>query len=111
VSLQREQNPRFDWDRGNTEHIAEHGITPAEAEQVVLNDPIDLRFEVRGGEERIAQVGETDSGRILVVVTTIRNDKTRVVTAIPANRKLRMLYQANKGCGDERRTEKEDVQE
>lgn len=89
--------PQFDWDRGNVEHVASHGITPAEAEQVVLNHPIDLRFEVRGGEERIAQVGETDAGRILVVITTVRKDKIRVVTAIPANRKLRKLYLAQKG--------------
>jgi hypothetical protein len=32
----------FDWDEGNLEHIAGHGITRAEAEQVILNNPIDL---------------------------------------------------------------------
>lgn len=63
------------------EHIARHSVAPAEAEQVVLNEPIDLRFEVRDGEERIAQVGATDAGKILVVITTMRGDRIRVVTA------------------------------
>jgi uncharacterized DUF497 family protein len=101
----------FDWDSGNTDHIARHDITPAEAEQVVLNNPIDLNFEVRGGEERIAQIGETDVGRILLVVTTARDDKIRVVTAIPANRKLRKLYRTQKESTNERATEEEDLQE
>jgi hypothetical protein len=101
---------QFDWDGGNTEHVAKHGIAPAEAEQVVLNEPIDLNFEVRSGEERIAQIGETDAGRILVVITTLRDDRIRVVTAIPANRKLRRLYLAQKGSPHERRTEEEDLQ-
>ena len=97
MKLHEKENQQFDWDSGNADHVAQHGITRAEAEQVVLNSPIDLKFEVRGGEERIAQVGETDTGRVLVVVTTMRNEKIRVVTAIPANRKLRKLYLAQKG--------------
>jgi hypothetical protein len=27
----------FDWDEGNISHIAEHGVSPDEAEEVVLN--------------------------------------------------------------------------
>ena len=72
----------FEWDQGNIDHIAKHGITPGEAEQVVLNNPVDLEFQVRSGEERIAQVGQTDTGRILVVVTTVRDELIRVVTGI-----------------------------
>jgi uncharacterized DUF497 family protein len=56
----------FDWDRANIEHIAKHGVTPAEAEQVVLNDPVDLTLQLRDGEERTPQIGETNAGRILV---------------------------------------------
>jgi hypothetical protein len=42
----------FDWEQANIDHIAKHGITADEAEQVVLNDPIDLTMQLRGGEER-----------------------------------------------------------
>jgi len=100
----------FHWDSGNIDHIAKHGIAPAEAEQVVLNEPFDLRFEMRSGEERITQVGETDNGRILVVVTTMGGGLIRVVTAMPANRKLRKLYLTQKGSPHEGATEEEDLQ-
>ncbi len=82
----------FDWDEGNSKHIAEHGIMPKEAEQVVINDPIDLTFQVIGEEERTLQVGQTDKGRILIVVTTWRDHKVRVVTAFPAPKQLREFY-------------------
>ena len=87
----------FDWDQANIDHIARHGITPEEAEQVVLNDPIDLTMQLRDGEERTPQVGETDDGRLLVVVTTWREELIRVVTAFPAKSPLRKLYATQKG--------------
>ena len=59
----------FDWDDANRSHIAQHGIKPDEAEQVISNRPVDTKVQFRGGEERYLQVGETDAGRILVVVT------------------------------------------
>jgi uncharacterized DUF497 family protein len=53
----------FDWDKGNLEHIAEHGVTRAEAEEVVDNDPLDLEVQMVAGEEWILQVGPTRAGR------------------------------------------------
>jgi uncharacterized DUF497 family protein len=76
-----------------------------------LNDPIDLEFQQRGEESRIAQIGETDQGRILVVVSTLRSGLTRVVTAFPAKRRLRAVYAAQKVKRDERRISKEELQE
>jgi uncharacterized DUF497 family protein len=89
--------PLFVWDEANLSHIAEHGVSPAEAEQVVLNEPIDLELQTRGGEKRTLQVGETDAGRILVVVTTWRDGKVRVVTAFPAKKKIREFYEKQEG--------------
>jgi hypothetical protein len=86
----------FDWDQANRSHIAEHGVSPEEAEQVVLNEPLDLTLQQRDGEERTVQVGETDGGRILVVVTTWRRRKIRVVTAFPAKQRLRNFYERYK---------------
>lgn len=101
----------FDWDESNINHIAKHGFTPSEAEQVVLNNPVDLEFQRRDGESRIAQIGKTDEARILVVVTTLRNGLIRVVTALPAKKTLRAVYSAQKGKGNERRISKEELQE
>ena len=82
----------FLWDAGNIDHIARHNISPEEAEQVVENDPFDIARYLRNGEERLNQVGETDAGRVLVVVTTQRGEDIRVVTAHPADRDMRALY-------------------
>lgn len=90
----------FDWDSANTNHIARHGVTPEEAEQVVLNEPLDIEVVLRNGEQRIVQVGETDEGRILVVVTTMRAKRIRVVTAYPAMSRLQRLFLQVKGGSD-----------
>jgi hypothetical protein len=82
----------FDWDEFNTAHIAKHGVEPHEAEEVVTNDPIDLSVSLRNGEERTEQIGETANGRILRVVTTLRNGNIRVITAIPLRTRWHERY-------------------
>jgi uncharacterized protein len=91
----------FDWDDGNRKHVAEHGAEPSEAEEVIANDPLDLEVQFTNGEERILQIGATDALRILVVVTTWRGDRIRVVTAFPATPQLRKFSSAHKGMSDE----------
>jgi uncharacterized protein len=86
----------FDWDEANIAHIAEHGVTPGEAEEVVTGGPLDLEYTIRNGEARLRQAGETSTGRILAVVTVIRNGRIRVVTAYPASRSLRATYLTHK---------------
>jgi uncharacterized DUF497 family protein len=86
----------FDWSESNIAHIARHNVAPHEAEEVILNDPIDLSFEMRNGEERTEQIGETKAGRILRVVTTLRGNKVRVVTAIPLKSRWHAWYFALK---------------
>jgi uncharacterized protein len=86
----------FDWDDFNTAHIAKHGVEPHEAEEVISNNPIDLSEVVRNGEERFEQIGETDKGRILRVVTTLRNGNVRFITAIPLRSRWHAWYFALK---------------
>ena len=87
----------FDWEEANIAHIAEHDVTSSEAEEVVSNSPLDIGKQARNGEERLMQIGETLSGRVLIVIPTLRGKKTRVVTAFPANRAYRVFYSAQKG--------------
>ena len=68
-------NSFWDWDEENIGHLAGHPIAPAEAEQVIMNRPVDLEAQLRNGEKRVAQVGETDAGRVLVVISTWRDRK------------------------------------
>jgi hypothetical protein len=44
----------FDWDEANIGHLARHNVLPEEAEQVVLNHPIDLGVEIVEGRSAIS---------------------------------------------------------
>jgi len=82
----------FDWDEANITHIARHGITPEEAEQAMRNDPADAGLQNIDGEDRFIDIGITDRMRLLIVVSTLRQDLTRVVTAYDAPPSFRDLY-------------------
>jgi len=101
----------FDWDEQNIGHLALHQIVSEEAEQVILNRPVDLSAELRNGEERFVQIGETDAGRILIVVSAMRNEKVRVVTAWPAKERFRRYFLTQKRSGHVGRAEEEDLRE
>jgi uncharacterized DUF497 family protein len=75
----------FDWDDGNTKHLATHDVTPAEFEQSMKNNPLDLDYDVINGEERYRSVGVTNGGRFLLLVWTVREGKIRAVTAFTAS--------------------------
>lgn len=66
--------PQLKWDEANIAHIARHGVTPEEAEEVRSNGPC---FR-RGRQGRYYLSGQTLAGRWLFVV--IEKDG-RVVTA------------------------------
>lgn len=84
----------FDWDEANIGHVARHNVIPKEAEQVILNNPVDLGMDIVEGEERYLNLGATVQHRILLVVTTWREDRVRVVTAFePIKRLVQFYYQ------------------
>jgi uncharacterized protein len=87
----------FEWDDSNLEHVARHGVTPKEAQEVVLNDPLDLGMQDADGEERWIGLGSTRLGRILIVVTTWRDTRIRVVTAFEPVKRWVRLYFREKG--------------
>jgi hypothetical protein len=79
----------FEWNDANTDHVARHGVTPVEAEEVVAGDPIILQVQFRNGERRVLCAGRAAEGRAIAVVYTVRSGRVRVVTAFPAKRNLR----------------------
>jgi uncharacterized DUF497 family protein len=83
----------FDWDDENKKHLDAHKVAPAEFEQLLNNDPVDLNFEQIDNEERYRSVGLTNGGRLLSVVWTIRNGKVRAITAFPASVSDRKAFQ------------------
>ena len=85
----------FDWDEANRDHVARHGITTEEAEEVFLRDPLEIEMQIADNdEERLLQVGETDRGRILQLVTTWRNERVRVISGWDAPQQLKSYYLA-----------------
>jgi uncharacterized DUF497 family protein len=83
---------QFEWDAANREHLARHGVSPAEFEQGMRNDPI-LEVETdTGGEWRAKVAAVTDQGRLLEMVYTIRRGRIRAITAFPMKRRKRERY-------------------
>jgi uncharacterized DUF497 family protein len=61
-------------------------------------------MELSGNERRQQILGETDAGRILLVVLVEMSDKIRVITAWPAKRRLRAFWLTlakGRGYGEE----------
>jgi uncharacterized DUF497 family protein len=82
----------FDWDLGNIAHIGEHDVEPGEAEEAILGEPLDVGYDVVNGEERWSFLGETEKGRILRVVITMRGELIRVLTAFEPSKFHKNLY-------------------
>ena len=87
----------FDWDEANIGHLARHHVTPEEAEEVILRNPVDLGMKIVEGEERYLNLGPTQRDRILFVVTTWREDRVRVVTAFNPVKRLIQFYYEERG--------------
>ena len=86
----------FEWDQGNLlKNWERHGVSDAEGEQVFFNLPLLLLPDTShsGREERLVALGQTDGGRALFVVFTIRRDLIRIISARDMNRKERRQYQ------------------
>ena len=96
--LQETAGFQFDWDDGNrTKSTSKHSVTPIEAEEVFLSGqaaPLGMQVSPEVLEERLGIVGPTYMGRILHVVFTLREGKIRPISAQPAHRKERELYEA-----------------
>ncbi|MGN6593381.1 MAG: BrnT family toxin [Terriglobales bacterium] len=75
----------FDWDVANVEHIGRHGISPDQVEQVFSNLPEEKGQKNRQGEERFIVEGRDDTGRVMMVIATIRNGRIRPITAYPVH--------------------------
>lgn len=71
----------FDWDEHNLRKIQAHRIKREEVEQALSNDPILIYQQNVEGEARYVYYCESDSGRLLAVVSTERKKRIRVITA------------------------------
>ena len=82
----------FDWDAGNRKHIARHGITPLEAEEAAVIEPLEAAVQHNGNEDRVLCFGRTSAGRLLTLLYTERRGKVRIVTAYDMTKEQLGLY-------------------
>ncbi|MDD2733722.1 MAG: BrnT family toxin [Desulfuromonadaceae bacterium] len=85
----------FEWDKGNEQKNVKHGVTPAEAEQVFLNEPLVVLDDLKHSdtEQRFHALGQTGEGRLLHITFTIRTNMIRVISARNMHRKERAIYE------------------
>ncbi|MBC8478353.1 MAG: BrnT family toxin [Candidatus Delongbacteria bacterium] len=85
----------FQWDEGNVlKNWKKHLVSALECEQVFFNRPIsgspDASHSDR--EDRFYILGQTDTGRKLFIVFTVREQKIRVISARPMSKKEQKKY-------------------
>ena len=90
----------FEWDRNNMRKIRAHRISRDEFEHAPLNDPISVYDQGVEGELRYVYYGETDAGRLLVVVVMERGEDVRVVTAYDLDAGQRRDYYERRAQGE-----------
>jgi len=85
----------FDWDKGNiVKNWQRHHVSGAEVESVFFNQPLVQvgRGEDQHQERRYYALGETNTGRKLFVVFTIRKKLIRLISARDISKKERKVY-------------------
>ena len=90
----------FEWDRFNRRKVRAHGIEPEEAEQVMLNDALEVYDQYAEDEGRFLYYGETDRERLIAVVVTDRDEMIRVVTAYPLDASQKREYMGRRARGE-----------
>jgi uncharacterized protein len=77
------EGAEFEWDAGNAEkNWLRHRVSQAECEQVFFNRPLVYGDETHSHEEvRYYALGQSDTGRLLFVVYTLRDERLRVISA------------------------------
>ena len=77
---------RYEWDAGNLAKCQTHGVTIAEIEQVLGNDPFLVPdYDHSQHEDRYIAVGANRTGRLIFVIFTLRvSDRRELVRPISA---------------------------
>jgi uncharacterized DUF497 family protein len=87
---------RFTWDEGKASaNLKKHGVSFDEG-ATIFNDPFivdmpDPNHSVQ--EQRFVSVGKSINGRLLVVVYTERDDKTRLISCRKATKGETEVYE------------------
>jgi len=87
----------FDWDEGNLlKNWERPRVSAAECEQVFFNQPLVAAPDQKhaGRESRFYALGQTDGGRLLFVVFTLRGSLIRVISGRDMNRREKKEFES-----------------
>ena len=85
----------FQWDIGHSEkNWISHQVSKSECEQIFFNQPLIIGDDEKHSqlEARYYSLGQTDSGRLLFIVSTIRGKLVRVISARDMSKKEKEVY-------------------
>lgn len=84
----------FEWDKGNLEHVKKHHVSKEECEEAFLNKEVIVTEDIIHSqtEERYRIYGQSDNGRLLFIIITMRENKIRVISARDQNKRERKEF-------------------
>lgn len=88
----------FQWDAGNAaKNRDSHQVRASECEKIFFNRPLIVAADAAHSEqeERYFVLGQSDSGRELFLVFTLRGNLIRVISARDMSRKERKAYRSH----------------
>ena len=87
---------RFEWDDAKARtNIRKHKVSFEEA-KTVFNDPALITYPDiahSDAELRFVNIGQSDRGRVLIVIHTERDDSTRIISSREATSAERAMYE------------------
>lgn len=89
----------FDWDDGNIgKNWEKHRVTDWEIEELFFNSPVAFGVDAAHSrnEPRYYALGQTNRGRWLFLVFTVRNRLVRPISARDMNARERRAYEGTK---------------
>ena len=91
---------KFDWDQWNLQkNESKHGASKLEAESTFFDPKYKLLEDQKHStraEKRFILFGKSLETRVLMIGFTVRASKVRIITARPASRKERSVYEEKK---------------
>jgi uncharacterized protein len=83
----------FEWDFDKAEsNLAKHEVSFEEA-AAAMTDTRSLDFDDLAIPDNLITLAATPTGRILYIVSTVRGDRIRIISARSATRRERSLYE------------------
>jgi uncharacterized DUF497 family protein len=93
----------FQWDEGNADkNWIKHRVSRTECEEVFFNEPLLVASDIGHSdiEPRFYALGQTDPGRLLFIVFTIRGELVRVVSARDMSKREKKEYESDQSEAD-----------